>query len=352
MSIIVEIDNNVTDVKEMERSKSSTSKKKSTKIYNTESENLSITDLDLIANKRKLAKKNTELSVSDFTKKSSQSRKSSKSTVVEEPRKSYKRSAVLENDDPQIRREKSDYLYKFNKLNVDNKFSSCKFDMNTPLSEIRNEYDRIKNSLENERSVKFLQRMMLLMIQGVEMMNTKFDPLGIDLDGWGESMAYSLETREYDEVLSELYEKYKGVGNMSPELKLVFMVISSASMFAITKRLTKNEGNLGSLISNLMGNSPKKVEMTATETTVDDELPSKLNEPEAEISINDILEKMNRQRQVPQNTVNKTIDEDVLLDVDLDQKTEDVLRNIQITAQPKKRGRPGKAKKQNINISA
>jgi len=209
MSVIVEIENNVNTEKEVDKLSITTKSKKkggSTKVYESESENLSISDLDLIANKRKLAKKSSDTE-SELTKKSSNKSKSS----VKVERKS--RSGASENENPQIRREKSDYLYKLEKLNATGKFGSFRFDMNTPLSEIRNEYDRIKNSLENERSVKFLQRMMLLMIQGVEMLNTKFDPLGIDLDGWGESMAYSLETQEYDEVLSELYEKYKSVGN-------------------------------------------------------------------------------------------------------------------------------------------
>lgn len=343
MSVIVEIENNVNTEKEVDKLSSSSKKKGgSTKVYESESENLSISDLDLIANKRKLAKKSTDRTESELTKKSS-----SKGSVKVEKKS---RSGASENDNPQIRREKSDYLYKLEKLNATGKFSSYRFDMNTPLSEIRNEYDRIKNSLENERSVKFLQRMMLLMIQGVEMLNTKFDPLGIDLDGWGESMAYSLETQEYDEVLSELYEKYKSVGNMSPEVKLLFMIISSASMFAITKKLTKNETNIGNLLTNLMGKSgggdngttnmnttTRKFDDLKTDTT-EDLQPSKLNGPDDNISIGDILQKMNAQRQSKR-------DEEVVLDIDIDQKTEDVFKNITIQPPQKKRGRPAKGRK-------
>ena len=42
---------------------------------------------------------------------------------------------------------------------------------------------------------------------------------------------------------------------MSPELKLIFMIISSATMFTVTKKLTKLDSNntLASLFGNLMG---------------------------------------------------------------------------------------------------
>jgi hypothetical protein len=375
MSFIVEIDNqNKVESSEKSRShrKNSSKSKSKSKIYSDSTDNLSLSDLDLIANKRKLAK--------DTEKKDTETKVSSVSSIRPEraktddlergrsrdagwnPRSSAR--YVNENEDPQIRREKSEYLYKFNKLNTGNKFSSCQFDMNSPLSEIRNEYDRIKNGLENERSVKFLQRMMLLMIQGVEMMNTKFDPLGIDLDGWGESMAYSLETQEYDEVLSELYEKYKGAGNMSPELKLLFMIISSASMFAITKRLTKNDSGLGNLINSLVGRGggggggngghrneqQRNEQQPDTTSSNEDILPSKLEGPMGdEVSINEILSKMQQsriekqQQQRPQQSLQPTlpkIDESVDLEIDVgvDEKTEDIFKNIVV--QPKRRGRP------------
>jgi hypothetical protein len=353
MSFVVEIDSNNNNNKELVKEKKSLGSASRSKIYNSDSENLSLSDLDMIANKRKLAKKNT-LSDSGEGSIKNKSEKSSIKPVPANSSRSRSRSRFKcnpnENENPQIRREKSEYLYKYNKLNAGNKYSSCKFDMNSPLSEIRNEYDRIKNGLENERSVKFLQRMMLLMIQGVEMMNTRFDPLGVDLDGWGESMAYSLETQEYDEVLSELYEKYKGVGNMSPEMKLLFMIISSASMFAITKKLTKNELNIGNLLGNLMGKGDKQQQKQQQQqqqqqfnyddnsTTNDDPMPSKLNGPEDDISINDILSKMNKGKQEPKlPKIEESVD--LNLDIDVDERTEDVLKNI-VVPQTKRRGRP------------
>jgi hypothetical protein len=390
--------------------------------YMSESEEISISDLDLIANKRKLNKRSTEMSVGDiFSKKNEEASVSPKDVSSggdkENTRKTKKTQKTLstlsnehkqykdkhsdkhsdkgsrdENDDEEVRREKSELLYKFEKLNANKKLSSLTFTMNSRLRDIKNEYERVRNQLQTERSVKFFQRMLLLGVQGVEILNTKFDPLGVDLDGWGESMAYSLENQDYDEVLQELYEKYKGKGQMAPETKLIFMIISSASMFAITKKLTKSDSGLGALLGSFAGKSssapapsapapvqpqynapqynapqynapqynapqynapqvripfasqlnnqqaPQQVQID-TDTMTDDE-PSKLKGPDEDISIQNILQKMEQkrreqeqlaQRQQPQSD-NET------------ENTSEVLKSIPING-PKRRGRPPKNKK-------
>jgi hypothetical protein len=64
-----------------------------------------------------------------------------------------------------------------------------------------------------------------------------------------------MEQQDYDEVIAELYEKYKGKGHMAPELKLVLMIIGSAAMFTITKKITKMDSGLqGNMLSSLLGN--------------------------------------------------------------------------------------------------
>lgn len=242
--------------KSVRTNKSSSKSKKSVKkpYYESISEDISLSDLDVLANKKKLSKKSTEVSISDIVseqKKEESDRKSSSSSTKSSTRSYRKKKNVNENENEEVRREKSELLYKFSKLNANGKLSSLQFDMNSPLIEIKTEYERIRNQLQSERSVKFLQRMLLLGVQGIEMLNTKFDPMGVDLDGWSEAMAYSLENQEYDEVLQELYEKYKGKGQMAPETKFIFMIVSSAAMFAITKKLTKSDNGLGGLLGSL-----------------------------------------------------------------------------------------------------
>ena len=64
-----------------------------------------------------------------------------------------------------------------------------------------------------------------------------FDPFDIDLDGWGESVHENID--EYDDIFEDLYEKYKGKGTMSPELRLMLALGGSAFMFHTTNRLIK-----------------------------------------------------------------------------------------------------------------
>jgi Family of unknown function (DUF5767) len=59
------------------------------------------------------------------------------------------------------------------------------------------------------------------------------DPFDINLDGWGEQVNEDLES--YDEIFSELYQKYKG-GKMSPELSLLLRLGFSASVINFTNK--------------------------------------------------------------------------------------------------------------------
>jgi hypothetical protein len=338
-----------------------------------DSDEISISQLEMMANKKKLNKKSEEISVSEMME-SEKSNNSSKTKGKSKKEKSYsaessslseslheyrekekKRTVKRENNDEYTRKQKSEYLYKFNKLNANGKWSSLRLDMSNSLEEIQNEYTRIHSEIQNERSVAFLKRMMLLGVQGIEMMNTKFDPLGMDLDGWSEAMGYSMENMEYDEVLSELYEKYKGRGQMSPEVKLIFMIISSATMFTVSKKIAKMDSTnmLKSLLGNVVSQQqskpqqtqqpqqyyqPPRQEYSEDETdTEDDVQPSKFQRPvidnEDQINIQNILKTMNeRNRQQLGDDKNSE-----------NENTEDIIRNIPITSQKRGRGRPKKS---------
>lgn len=339
-------------------------------VLDIESEDISLSQLELMANKKKMnkpkdplldliskEKEETPSSKVKISKKKSSSSSSSStlSSSSDDTKKKRKKEKAIkkENENEMIRKEKCEFLFKFNKLNVKGKWSSLKLTMNNSLEEIRNECERVKNEISTERSVGFFKRMLLLGVQGIEMVNNKFDPLGVDLDGWSEAMGYSMENQEYDEVMAELYEKYKGAGQMSPEMKLIFMIISSATMFTISKKITKLDSNnaLKSLIGGLMGSStpqqapqqpqtqyqqqiPNVTELRNRKIQIDasseeDNVPSKINGPQDDnIDINNILKTMNQRRQEKQETT---------------EESDDVLKSIQMGK--KKRGRPPAIKK-------
>ena len=192
--------------------------KNSTKKERPLSDDMSMSGLELLANKKKLNKKSEDYSVkienvSKDTKSKSKKKKtntvrsisksisndSSEADVLERQKEKEKK-INKENKNDNIRRQKSEWLYKLSKIHEKSKkdASLFKMDMTFTLEEIKNEYERISTNMENERMVKFCKQMLLMGVQGVEMMNTKFDPLGMDLVGWSESMGYSMENQDYE----------------------------------------------------------------------------------------------------------------------------------------------------------
>jgi hypothetical protein len=242
------------------------SKKKSADIIS----DIDISELELLANKKKMNKKSEELSINkenssnDPIIKEKSKQKDPTSVKKQSYRRSYSstdssddryrtRKLNKENKSESTRKEKMDLLLKLTTLinNNHGKYSS-KMSMDNTLDEIKGDFTRIKSAADNEKMVKFCKHGLVMGIKGLEYMNTSYDPLGVDLDGWGESMAYNMETAEYDEVLSELYEKYKGTGTMSPEVKLLMMIVMSGAMFSFTKRASKDPEMLGNILGSFM----------------------------------------------------------------------------------------------------
>jgi hypothetical protein len=100
------------------------------------------------------------------------------------------------------------------------------------------EYETIVADLEKQNSVQFQTKMLMAFVTGIEYLNKKFDPFDVDLDGWGEGLNENVS--EYDEVFSELHEKYKSKAKMAPELKLLFMLGGSAVMTHMTNTVFKS----------------------------------------------------------------------------------------------------------------
>jgi hypothetical protein len=99
--------------------------------------------------------------------------------------------------------------------------------MDSPYDEIEDEYEGAIEDKRKRDSVKIQQNWMITMVNTIEYGNSMFDPFGISLDGWGESVSEDIDS--YNEIFEELHEKYKG-GKMSPELSLLLRLGFSASV--------------------------------------------------------------------------------------------------------------------------
>ena len=135
-------------------------------------------------------------------------------------------------------REKFKYLRKLEALEKKGVELSKKYTMDSPLAEMQGEYETIMDEKTKQNSVKFQGNMMMAIINGIEFLNNRFDPFDIKLDGWGEQINENIN--DYDEIFSELYEKYKSKASMAPELKLLFQLGGSAMMVHMTNTMFKS----------------------------------------------------------------------------------------------------------------
>ena len=135
-------------------------------------------------------------------------------------------------------KEKFKYLRKLEDLEKKGASLSKKYNMDSPLNEMQGEYETIIAEKEKHNSIKFQGRMLMAAITGLEFLNNRFDPFDVKIDGWSEQINENIE--EYDDIFTELHDKYKSKAKMAPELKLLFQLGGSAVMVHMTNTMFKS----------------------------------------------------------------------------------------------------------------
>jgi hypothetical protein len=138
----------------------------------------------------------------------------------------------------ELLKEKFKYLKKLEALERKNVELTKKYSMESPLMEMQGEYEMIMEEKRKENSVKFQGNMMMTLVNGLEYLNSKFDPFDIYLDGLGDQVGENIS--DYDDVFGELYEKYKSKASMAPELKLLMQLGFNASLLHMTNSVCKS----------------------------------------------------------------------------------------------------------------
>lgn len=138
----------------------------------------------------------------------------------------------------EMMREKFKYLRKLEGLEKKGVELSKKYSMESSLQEMIGEYETIMEEKSKQNSIKFQGNIMMSVINGMEYLNGKFDPFDIKLDGWSEQIQENIT--DYDDIFSELHEKYKSKASMAPELKLLFQLGGSAMMVHMTNTMFKS----------------------------------------------------------------------------------------------------------------
>ena len=135
-------------------------------------------------------------------------------------------------------KEKFKYLRRLEALEKKGVELSKKYSMESSLQEMMGEYETIMDEKSKQNSIKFQGNMLMAVINGMEFLISKFDPFDIKLDGWSEQIQENIT--DYDDIFSELHEKYKSKASMAPELKLLFQLGGSAMMVHMTNTMFKS----------------------------------------------------------------------------------------------------------------
>lgn len=150
----------------------------------------------------------------------------------------------------QLRMKKIDLLRKLCDLKTKGYKLTKEYDFNSSIEEMEYEYELLKSFADRRAGIKLYKNTIINLTNLVEFFNEKYDPFGIELEGWSEHM--SVEVDSYDDVLEELYEKYKGAGrSLPPEIKLLILIGFSASAYHFShKHMSSMPGNMMGGIQN------------------------------------------------------------------------------------------------------
>ena len=177
---------------------------------------------------------------------SASSSKAKYHNVTISPENKSSKKPVLSSQD--IRMKKIDLLRKLSEIKTKGYKLSKEYDFNSSLEEMEYEYDLLKNFAERRNGIKLYKNTILNVSNIIEFFNNKYDPFGFQLEGWSEHM--NIEIDSYDDVMEELYEKYKSKGkSMPPELKLLLLVGASATAFHFSKSHLSKMPGMGGIMN-------------------------------------------------------------------------------------------------------
>lgn len=159
---------------------------------------------------------------------------------------------------------------------------SKEYNFDSSIEEMEYEYALLKSFADKQNGIKLYKTFLLNGMSVCEFLNDKYDPFDFKLTGWSEHM--SIEVDNYDDILEEIYEKYRGVGRkMEPEFKLLFLIVSSAAAFhhskssfrnipGLDKILEQNPTLLNKVVGQMMNNKTTESQfMTQQEINIENE---------------------------------------------------------------------------------
>lgn len=162
---------------------------------------------------------------------------------------------------------------------------SQNYSMASSYKSMKYEFELHRDIRDKHNGTKWLNNLLCNLCYGIELGNDYFDPFGFKLDGWSQQMEDDKE--EYYDVLSEIYEKYFKSGKpVPPEIKLGFMILSSAGKYHVQKSMFDDSKNL----NEVMDENPElmeKLKRQSAQQKMQEERRNKQHEA-ANTKINDL----------------------------------------------------------------
>lgn len=107
------------------------------------------------------------------------------------------------------------------------------FNMDSDFAEVEDEYESAMEDKRKKDSVKLQGWWFMTFVNSMEYANAAFNPFDLNLDGWGEQVSEDIDS--YEEIFSELHDKYKG-GKLAPEISLLLRVVFSAAVLNFSNK--------------------------------------------------------------------------------------------------------------------
>ena len=107
------------------------------------------------------------------------------------------------------------------------------FTLDSDYDEIEDEYETALEDKRKKDSIKLQGWWFMTFINSLEYANSAFNPFDLNLDGWGEQVNEDIDS--YEEIFSELHEKYKG-GKLAPEISLLLRIGFSGAVLNFSNK--------------------------------------------------------------------------------------------------------------------
>lgn len=160
-----------------------------------------------------------------------------------------KRKYVKKNSDKQSvssQSSKSSKISKSSNIDIKNKTNNI-FDNKKNIIDDKKNINNNNNDID-KASVSVAKTFLLFIIQFIEFVNNRYDPLGLDLDGWSNQLNNELDN--HNEILYKILQKYKGNTETEPEIQLLMAIVMSGVTFHFSKTLNKGISNIFQMNSN------------------------------------------------------------------------------------------------------